>query len=607
VTPTRPPFISPSRRLRNYLRTIRLMVGETRDQVYLSRAALSDQLTRLETLAQDHAAELSTSDFSRKAEHSQLVEILSFTDDQGQSRRQRLREFRAGAEYERAYVDADPLVSVVIPTFDNHELLRERSIPSALAQTHENIEIVVVGDAAPEQARVAAESFGDPRITFFNLPYRGPYPDDPHMRWLVAGVPPYNEAVRRASGLWIAPLDDDDAFRPHHIERLLAAVREERLELAYGQQRVHFPGGATATIGRFPPELGQFGIQSTIYHAGLAEIFELELADGPLGVPYDWALCLRMQRAGVRIGMVEEATADYYPSRRWTPRWTEALSDHDYLEATDPEALGAEAQPGDPEWEYVPEGWDARGDREGPALGWGVEDVARAYREKWPRFLRALEGPGPLGVYHEVPTGAPIGRDDLTAQNTVLAYGYALARAACGSKQLSMLDWGGALGHYYVIGRRLLPEVQLEYHCRELPAVCIEGREVLPEATFHDSDECLDRRYDLVLASSSLQYAEDWRGLLRRLAGAAGAWVFLTRVPVAQQHGTFVVLQRAHAYGYGTEYLGWVLGRDELLDVARDVGLELEREFVLLPGFQIAGAPDQVSQCGFLFRVPGGR
>ena len=44
-----------------------------------------------------------------------------------------------------------------------------------------------------------------------------------------------------------------------------------------------------------------------------------------LGLPYDWAMCLRMMEADVRIGMVEEVTGDYYPSRYWTPRWQEDL------------------------------------------------------------------------------------------------------------------------------------------------------------------------------------------------------------------------------------------------------------------------------------------
>ncbi len=596
VTPTISALTHPAKRLRNYLHTVRLLLGQTRDQVDATRVELSAHLTHLETLASSQLAQLEklTTDAdglgsSRQAQHAQLVEILRSIHDRGHWRRTRLRELRAGDTYERAYSDPDPLVSVVIPTYDNHALLRERAIPSVLAQTHQNFEIVVVGDAAPDQARVAVESFGDPRITFFNRLYRGPYPADPSARWLVAGVPPYNEAIHRARGLWIAPLDDDDAFRPHHIERLLTRAREERLELCYGQLCGHVPGGGTKTMGRFPPEYGEFGVQSALYHAGLAGIFELELADASLGLPYDWAMCLRMMEADVRIGMVEEVTGDYYPSRYWTPRWQEGLPSPDDTP---------------PEWEYVPEGFArAHSAGEQAAIGWGAQDVARAYREKWPRFLDALKGAGPLGVSHEVPTGAPIDRHDLVAQNSVLAFAFALARASHDSGQLSVLDRGGALGHFYVLARRLFPELELDYHCRELPAVCAEGREVLPEVTFHDTDDCFERSYDLVIASGSLQYEQDWQRLLRQLADASARWTFLTRLPVARQHASFVVLQRAHAYGYATEYLGWVLNRDELLDAAHGAGLELERELALLPEFSVDGAPEAFIHAGFLFRT----
>ena len=78
--------------------------------------------------------------------------------------------------------------------------------------------------------------------------------------------------------------------------------------------------------------------------------------------------------------------------------------------------------------------------------------------------------------------------------------------------------------------------------------------------------------------------------------------LMLIRVPIAVSHPSFVVLQRAYAYGYDTEYIGWVFNREELLDVARATGVQLEREFVLLPPGPIAGAPDQVAQVGFLFR-----
>jgi putative methyltransferase (TIGR04325 family) len=596
VKPTSSALTHPAERLRTYLRTLRLLLGQTRDQVQATRVELSAHLTQLETLATSQLAQLEkltahaeAVNASRDAQHAQLVEIMRAIHDRSQWRRVRLRELRASDTYERAYSGPDPLVSVVIPTYDNHALLRERAIPSVLAQTYQTFEIVVVGDAAPDEARVTVEGFGDPRITFFNRLYRGPYPADPNARWLVAGVPAYNEAVHRARGLWIAPLDDDDAFRPHHIEQVLTRAREQRLELCYGRLCTHLPSGGTRTLGRFPPEWGEFGVQSALYHAGLAEIFELELADAALGLPYDQAFWMRMMEADVRIGMLDEVTADYYPSRYWTPRWQENLPDPDVTA---------------PEWEYVPEGFArARDGAEPAAIGWGAEEVARAYREKWPRFLEALEGPGPLGVSHEVLVGAPIGRHDVVAQNTVLAFAFALARASNGSGPLSVLDRGGALGHFYLLARRLFPELELDYHCRELPAICAEGREVLPEVTFHDTDDCFERSYDLVMASGSLQYAEDWRELVRQLADVSASWTFFTRVPVVQQHPSFVVLQRAHAYGYATEYLGWVFNRDELLDAARNARLKLERELVIHSELLAAGAPEPFTHSGFLFRA----
>jgi putative methyltransferase (TIGR04325 family) len=167
---------------------------------------------------------------------------------------------------------------------------------------------------------------------------------------------------------------------------------------------------------------------------------------------------------------------------------------------------------------------------------------------------------------------------------------------------LSVLDWGGGLGHYWALARSALPGLELEYHVKETPAVCARGREVAPGVTFHDGPSCLDRQYDLVVASSSLQYAEDWRALLAGLAGAAGSHLYVARVPVALAAGSFVVLQRAHAYGYETEYLGWVLNRHELLETAAAAGLSLAREFLLDARFSAENAPEvPVAHRSFLF------
>jgi hypothetical protein len=37
-------------------------------------------------------------------------------------------------------------VTIVLPTFRRAELLRTRSLPAALAETHERVEVLVIGD-----------------------------------------------------------------------------------------------------------------------------------------------------------------------------------------------------------------------------------------------------------------------------------------------------------------------------------------------------------------------------------------------------------------------------------------------------------------------------
>jgi putative methyltransferase (TIGR04325 family) len=253
-----------------------------------------------------------------------------------------------------------------------------------------------------------------------------------------------------------------------------------------------------------------------------------------------------------------------------------------------------------PEWEYIPDGWSGV-DQDEQIVGWDVRDVARAHRANWDSFLAAVGGSGPLGVYHEVPAGAPVGREDPEAQNMVMSFGYVLALAAHRKDRISVLDWGGAVGHYYVIAQALLPDVEIDYHCKEVPALCQEGRALLPEVRFYEDDPPA-LPYDLVMASGSLQYSRDWAATLTFLAGTTSGYLYVSRLPVAREAPAFVVVQRAYAYGYGTEYAGWVLNRDELLGVARSAGVDLMREFVSAAWFAVPGAPEEtIAHRGFLF------
>jgi putative methyltransferase (TIGR04325 family) len=254
---------------------------------------------------------------------------------------------------------------------------------------------------------------------------------------------------------------------------------------------------------------------------------------------------------------------------------------------------------GSPEWEYRPSGWP---DDDSTIHGWDAESVVSTQLTRWAAFVRSVEGTAPFGLSNEA---AGLADHDYGFHNTVMSFGYVLARAAQGRARLSMLDWGGGIGHYFIYARTLLPEVELDYNCRDLPLFTAAGREVLPHAIFHDADEpALARTYDLVLASSSLHYSRDWRGTLARLAFVADRYLYVTRQPFVETAPSFVVVQRPYRHGYMTEYPGWFLNRGEFLAEARALGLELLREFLIAERPVVPGAPEQADYRGFLFAAP---
>ncbi|HEX2736724.1 MAG TPA: hypothetical protein VHP57_01160 [Acidimicrobiia bacterium] len=251
-----------------------------------------------------------------------------------------------------------------------------------------------------------------------------------------------------------------------------------------------------------------------------------------------------------------------------------------------------------PEWEYVPEGW-ARADAD--IRGWDVESVVDAYRAKLPAFREAMSGAGPLAL--ATSAAVPMGEPSLTEQNQILAFAYAVSLASRRTDRVSILDWGGGVGYFSLLSRALLPDdVAIDYHCKDVPLVCATGRELLPEITFWTDDSCLDREYDLVFASSSLQYSRPWRDVVAALARATGRCLFVTDVPIVTRSDSFVVLQRADHYEFETEYLSWVFNRGELLEVAHGAGMTLEREFLLGLKASVAGAPEQNETRAYLFR-----
>ena len=255
-----------------------------------------------------------------------------------------------------------------------------------------------------------------------------------------------------------------------------------------------------------------------------------------------------------------------------------------------------------PEWQYLPEGWRTRDPR---VTGWNVESIVETQRAKWPEVLRLMSDTGPLPVHlwaHD------LSRPGAAASTVLMAFGYVLGLTAWKKDRVSLLDWGGGVGLYNLVILALFPQLEVEYHCKDVPLLCKAGRELQPSASFHEDDEsCFARDYDLVLASGSLEYFEDWKNVTRRLAGASRRHVYIARLPIVHRVASFTVIQRPYRHGYATEYVSWILNRQEFLGHAASLGLRLVREILVSDGPTIHGAPEQSEFSGFLFSRGEGR
>jgi len=95
-----------------------------------------------------------------------------------------------------------PVVSVVIPTFQRRELVRQ-AVASALAQTVADVEVIVVDDGSTDGTREALEGL-DPRVRYVWQENRG-------------ASAARNEGIRRSAAAVVAFLDSDDRWLPDHL------------------------------------------------------------------------------------------------------------------------------------------------------------------------------------------------------------------------------------------------------------------------------------------------------------------------------------------------------------------------------------------------------
>lgn len=106
-------------------------------------------------------------------------------------------------------------VSIIIPCYNQAKFVSE-TIESALKQTYENLEIVIVNDASTDNSVEIIKSYVDKyaNIAFINQSVNGGLSNS------------RNIAIEAATGEYILPLDSDDIIAPSYVEKAAKILDE---------------------------------------------------------------------------------------------------------------------------------------------------------------------------------------------------------------------------------------------------------------------------------------------------------------------------------------------------------------------------------------------
>ena len=139
------------------------------------------------------------------------------------------------------------LVSVIIPTFDRRQALRE-AVDSVLSQSHPEVEVIVVDDGSTDgTGEFMASAFDDPRVRY---------------RYQAnAGVSAArNAGLDLATGAYIAFLDSDDTWEPWHLSLLVAGLdRHPEVGLIWTETKFVDPLGVVTASPALAQLLSAYG------------------------------------------------------------------------------------------------------------------------------------------------------------------------------------------------------------------------------------------------------------------------------------------------------------------------------------------------------------
>jgi glycosyltransferase involved in cell wall biosynthesis len=119
-----------------------------------------------------------------------------------------------------------PRVSVCLPAYNAEATIHE-AVGSALGQTFEDLELVVVDDASTDRTAALLDSIDDPRVRLERSPANA------------GQAKALNRGLALARGALVKFLHADDALAPHCVERMVGIMdREPGVGLVFARRRL---------------------------------------------------------------------------------------------------------------------------------------------------------------------------------------------------------------------------------------------------------------------------------------------------------------------------------------------------------------------------------
>jgi len=191
------------------------------------------------------------------------------------------------------------LVSVLMPVHNGALYLRE-ALESVLAQTYEEIEIVIVDDGSTDSSAGIIASFHSPRIRLFRQPPRG----------ITKSL---NFGLTQCRGEFICRMDADDICMPERVERQVRTIRERHADIVWCTGDFIDENGDLICRRYQPGErftVAMMHHMNYIMHPGVlmrrAAVVEVGGYDERVRHGQDQVLWLAMRAAGRRFALLPE-------------------------------------------------------------------------------------------------------------------------------------------------------------------------------------------------------------------------------------------------------------------------------------------------------------